>query len=384
MNFVDEYVEALEEKRDLLLELFGRKAPSELETNLRDLLEPHWHNLPSVESVFDEEFAVDSSSASRSVNNGLEFVIVRGLMVGGDETDIKKIFFEAMRGVPDPYVITNFERILRDLIEIQLVLENCDRLDGGLVLIDGNLYGRYTHLNKQYNLQGWEHLPLLLFEAMQRLFEICSENGLTVVGVSKFSRTRVFCNALLSEGVQLMPTPDFLDVELLYKGKNDDPGYTTPLLLGDYAFRDEVAFMTSSPESYYNRFFNRVPSEEREWGLEVIEKVPDAPATVMFHLLPEAGEQPLRVDIPANCLGLPYKMRDVSPYRFVDPGIVEDLVKQLLSDRGGRDVYNALLYVVDQEVKLSPDTVDNVYRSILGREIGLPIEYDRSSRRFYG
>ena len=45
-------------------------------------------------------------------------------------------------------------------------------------------------------------------------------------------------------------------------------------------------------------------------------------------------------------------------------------------------MYNALLYVVDKEVRLSARAVDTVYKSVLGRELGVSIEYDRSTRRF--
>jgi hypothetical protein len=61
---------------------------------------------------------------------------------------------------------------------------------------------------------------------------------------------------------------------------------------------------------------------------------------------------------------------------------VDRVVEQIVIDFGGRDVYNALLYIVDREVRLGAKPVDQVYRSVLSRELGIPIEYDRSSRRF--
>ena len=74
---------------------------------------------------------------------------------------------------------------------------------------------------------------------------------------------------------------------------------------------------------------------------------------------------------------------DVSPFRFVNPEIVEPVVQQLSSAWGGTDVYNALLYVVDKEVRLASATMDKVYRSVLAREFGTPINYDRNTRRFF-
>ena len=103
----------------------------------------------------------------------------------------------------------------------------------------------------------------------------------------------------------------------------------------------------------------------------------------MFHLIPSKFEQPLRIDIPASCLGLRDKILDVSPYRFLRPELVYPVVQQLVEDWGGTDVYNALLYVVDREVRLEKGVVDRVYRSVLGRELDVPIMYDRNTRRFY-
>ncbi len=90
----------------------------------------------------------------------------------------------------------------------------------------------------------------------------------------------------------------------------------------------------------------------------------------------------MRVDIPANCLGNTKKIMEVEPFDFLDPELVEPVVSQLVSDFGGRDVYNALLYIVDREVRLTGKAVDTVYKSVLGKELGIPLDYDRSSRRF--
>ena len=102
----------------------------------------------------------------------------------------------------------------------------------------------------------------------------------------------------------------------------------------------------------------------------------------MFHMIPKAHAQPMRIDIPASCLGNTSKIMEVSPFSFIEPELVEPVVSQLVSDFGGWDVYNALLYVVDREVRLGGKAVDTVYKSVLGKELGIPLDYDRSSRRF--
>lgn len=381
MNFTNEFIEEIQRKRENLQTLFRSRKPNELETELKTKLLTHWHDLPRANASNFREFSIDSSSAIRSLANGTDIFIVRALMLGSDGYCKKKMEFDAMRGITDPELASKLERILRDLIEIQIVLENCPESVGDLVLIDGNLYGRYTHLLQQ--IRGREHLPLLLFEAMQKMFKACSEKGIIVVGVSKFSKTRALSKAFLEELGHSREALDIPDVEMLYRWKQGEKGFTTPLVLGAYAFRDEAQAMRDEPERYLRRYFRDLPKDLWDWGVEVIEKVPMAPAIAMVHMIPETGEQPLRIDVPVNCLGMNDKILDVSHFKFVDPHIVEDILQQLLADRGGRDVYNALLYVVDKEVRLSASVVDTVYKSILGREFNIPIEYDRSTRRFY-
>lgn len=384
MNFVNELIVEIQRQRPELLSLLGKREASEIEKRLRKRLSIHWHALPEPERSPPKEFAVDSSSALRSLLNGIDIFIVRALMLGSEGSRFKNVRFEMRRGITDPTLASKFERILRDLIEIQIVVDNLPDLSGGLVLIDGNLYGRYTHLIKQIEIKGWEYLPLLLFEAMQKMFEACTEKEITVVGVSKFSKTRVLSRALLWEMGYPTDVVDIPDVEMLYRWMQGETGFTTPLLLGEYALGEETRTMEEEPEKYIKRYFNRLPRERWDWGAEVIGKVPRAPAIAMLHMIPERGYQPLRIDVPVSCLGVGEMMADVPNFRFERPSLVGDLLSNLLADWGGRDVYNALLYVVDREVKLKHDVVDRVYRSILGGELDMPIEYDRSSRRFYG
>ena len=383
MNFTSEFIEEIQRNRTYLLSLLEVDNPSKLELKLKKELLNHWHSLPIADSSIFREFSIDSSSAMRSLSRGIDFFIVRALMLGSNGFIKKKMMFDAIPGITDSDVSSKLLRILRDLIEIQIIVENCPNSEGNLVLIDGNLYSRYTHPMEQLNIKGREHLPLQLFEAMQKMFEICREKGIVVVGVSKSSKTRALGNAFLDKLEYSREALDIPDFEMLYRWKREEKGFTTPLILGNYAFREDPRAMWEEPEKYLNRYFRDIPENLREWGIEVIRKVPLAPAIIMFHLIPEIGEQPLRIDVPVNCLGMKDRILDVLSFRFADSYIIEDLISQLIADRGGRDVYNALLYVVDKEVRLSSNVVDKVYKSILGSELKIPIEYDRSTRRFY-
>ena len=66
-------------------------------------------------------------------------------------------------------------------------------------------------------------------------------------------------------------------------------------------------------------------------------------------------------------------------------GLTGALVVFLLadfSDYGGPEVYNALLYSVDREVRLARSTVAEVYLPLVEDLLGVELRLDRSERRF--
>ncbi len=384
MRFIGEFVQEIDQKKTSFQQLFGLdEKQSKIESILKEELENHWHRLPEPMNLFTEEYSVDSSSASRTLSNGVDFFIIRALMLGTGNYNKPKLRFEMVKGIRDYNVITGFERILRDLIEIEIVLDNIEDVqEKSIVLIDGNLYGRFTHLLQELSLRGWYQLPLELLAAMQRLFDECEKRDVMLVGVSKFSKTRVLTTALLSTSYPNIEDPEYLDVELMYRWKQGETGYTTPLLIGDYAIAKEIQQLEDNPEKYRDRYFSRISPDKRDWATQVISNIPYSPAIAMFHIIPKADAQPLRIDIPACSLGISKKITDVRPFEFIPPEKVAEVVQQITSDFGGRDVYNALLYIVDHEVRLGVKTVDTVYKSVLGKELGFPVEYDRSTRRF--
>jgi len=381
LKFIGEFVDELDRKRAQLSRLFGidENVREEVEL-LGEELERRWQPLPEPENVYETEFSVDSSSAYRSLSNGLDFLIVRALMLGTGGYRKPMLRFEAVKGISEYSVASDFERVMRELLEVEIVLDNIgDVPDGAVVLVDGNLYGRYTHALREIGLTGWHHLPLELLYAMWTLYEECAERGIMLVGVSKFSKTRALTSALLPGRSR---DTRFLDVELLYRKKTSETGYTEPLLLGEYGVDPRVKNMYGSPGRMRKRLFGGVPERLHEFTEDVMEKVPSFPAIVMFHIIPRENAQPMRVDIPANLVGLDKKISDVTPFEFVDWKHADGVARQVTAAFGGRDVYNALLYVVDKEVRLSAKAVDTVYKSVLGMELGVPIEYDRSTRRF--
>jgi len=382
LNYVGEFIAEVRRNKRHLEELFGLSFLGDAELTLREGLRTHWEPLPEIKIWFDREISVDSSSAQRSLSNGVDIFIARALMLGSDGFRAKKLRLEVAASTSDASGAQNAERVLRDLIEVEIILDNAASLrEGDLVLVDGSIYGRLTHIMQQIRVDGLRELPLELYEKTRRLAEICSKRGVVIAGVSKFSKTRALLTAILAtNGIQSVPP--ILDVAAIQRWMQMSPGFSTPLLLGTFALERHEE-MSRRPERYINRFYPSLEGERREKGIDVIRGVPEAPAVAMIHIHLRPDEQPMRIDVPACCVASSMRIGDISPFRFTEAEPYIPIVSQLLEGYGGRDVYNALLYVADREVKLSEETVDTVYHSILSEELGELIEYDRSSRRFH-
>ncbi len=207
-------------------------------------------------------------------------------MLGSDSLSEPMLRFEMIKGSTDYSATADFERIQRDLMEIQIIIENMDKVqDGSIVLIDGNLYGRYTHLSAEINIENWRDLPLELIDAMQELYKVCQRRQIMLVGVSKFSKTRVLTAALKRELGYSVTGPEYLDIEMLYRWKNGETGYTRPLMIGTYAVKNAASI--TKPTKYRKDNFGSIQDPGRQqWATDVIRSFPDAPAVVMFHMIP--------------------------------------------------------------------------------------------------
>jgi hypothetical protein len=169
------------------------------------------------------------------------------------------------------------------------------------------------------------------------------------------------------------------DGELLHRWAHG-AGFTTPVLLGLASFGHRTPPLVNDPAALADQF--RDGQLSRRERRAVLERLRDAPAIATFYLRLAPGEDAIRVDVPASALkGKNQRLLDFShewlPYQDALP-----VVQWLRDGYGGISVYNAALYVVDREVRLHAETMDRVYLSVLRRQLGIPVQYDRSTRRF--
>jgi hypothetical protein len=374
LEFTSDFVEEFERKQPDIESLFSDISEDD-EERLKSRVDKHWHGLPEIElgdSV--SKFAVDGSRATRRFSNGSELLVCRALMIGGDgETsgEWKEMFVDAYRGPGNPDLTRRYARLISHLTEIEVILENWgDIPEGSVVYIDGSIYGRYLHSVWPFNLEGRESVPLELLQKHIELIEKAEEKDVLLLGISKTSQVRALSGELGA---------DVPDTELLYK-HTSSPGYTTPIVLGGYGFdSDEFEWLESDPERFANRIFTE--SVSRDEALETIQRLRDSPAIVTFHVRMGRNQETMRVDVPANALGIDDKITSCKS-RMTEPERVKNVYSHVAEDHGGTKVYNSLLYTVDEMVRLKQETVDQVYLKIVREELDSDFEFTRSYRRF--
>jgi len=385
MRFASEFVEEVKQRKSELSSMFSKTYKNEFEKELGLMLEQRWLPLPHGENLESKEYAVDGSMAHRSLVNGVDLFFARALLIGHNGImERKKFTFEALRALENADEVRRFLRLLMNYLEVQIILENIDKLANSVVLMDGSLYGRFTHYYREVMVSGFEDFPLKLISSLQELFIQCKQKEILLIGVSKYSRSRALSRALMQNLVSKLPS-DLVpsDMEIIYRWKMETPGYSMPLILGDYAVYWEIDKLSENPSSFLERSFPSIHESMKVWGQQVLSNISRSPAIAMCYVLPEVGDAPLRLDVPVNLLDDTREIGTVSPFEFADPLLLEKVISYFLGSRGGREVYNALLYIVDKEVRMSARVVDSLYKSIICEELGFPVEYERGMRRFF-
>lgn len=374
MEFTSDFVSEVGRKQTQIRSLFSE--PSEEERgNIGEKVKTHWHDNPSSTRLTEvSKYAVDGSRVTRQFSNGAELLVCRSLMIGGDgevSEEYKKMFVDVYQGPGNPDLTRRYARLISHLTEIEVILENWEEIpQDSVIYIDGSIHGRYLHSLWPFRLDGREDVPLKLLQKHIELIEKAEKKDVLLVGVSKTSQVRAFAGEIGA---------DAPDTELLYK-HTSSPGTTTPILLGGYGFDpDEFEWLDRDPERFADRIFTESVSKEE--ALDTIQGLADSPAIATFHVRMERNHETMRIDVPANRIGIGDKVTSCKS-RIIDLDAVEEAYSHVEEDYGGGKVYNSLLYTVDELVRLKQKTVDQVYLKILRDELNTDIELTRSYRRF--
>ncbi len=421
-SFTDLIAERIHFRREEFLAGLSSKPDDEVEYLLAKGIQAHWHpfepeNTRNMDQSISHVAAVDGSRAIRALSSGADWVIAQALLIGPNGLRKSAVDTILLRGEIERPAVDRCAALLMRSLELELALKFVESGDGHTLILDGSLYADLPYLLYRLAIGGFEDLPLKVLEQYLELFDLCQKREVLLLGISKSARSTVLGLALLDGSrslASLVPQqPDSGTSKLLeadvqedvevsrgdsVNGKNQQrgmrsgmnglptdgelmhrwtkgAGLTDPVLLGSSSFGRAGAI---ADEKLTARIQQALLEPQLSPDLQrVLDRLSNAPAIGTFYVRLAPGDDALASTFGRDDLHLLGFTRTLVPYTTALP-----LVQHLLGEYGGLSVYNAALYVVDKEVRLHAATVDHVYLSVLRRQLGQSVQYDRSTRRF--
>ena len=360
-TFIGQLNDRLTKKRDELktnLHQSGKRIDAEFRAAVLE----HWHSPlpPALNGQKRKAYAIDGSRRRANLVNGSTVFVAQALIMGENLnepiTDI-----EILPGTVRAETMDRFADLMLRSLEIGLAREYAAKIpEGSILYLDGAIYGMLPQL---YPLRG-DNIPedrdyaTILLDDYRKLFALCQARGILLVSISKTNRQALFSKVLQEKQLKRLEVMEISDSALFDELTDRKIGYSTPLMLGRYSF-------------------------ERGKSNVVIQDlgVEDEPAIISFFVRLDDMDDALRIDVPASCVGRSEHIGDID-VDLMDAQAVVPIVQLLSSDYGGLQVYNALLYVTDLEVRLSKDKMYNIYLPMVAEVLGEELRIDRSERRF--
>lgn len=359
-TFIGQLNDRLVKKRDELKTNLHQSG-KQIDPEFRAAVLKHWHSPlpPPLNGQKRKAYAIDGSRRRANLVNGSTVFVAQALIMGESMnepvTDI-----EILPGTVRAETMDRFADLMLRSLEIGLAREYAEKIpEGSILYLDGAIYGMLPQL---YPLKG-ENIPedrdyaTILLNDYRALFNLCQSRNIFLVAISKTNRQALF-SKILQMQMQRKEILEISDSALFDELTERKHGYSTPLLLGRYSF-------------------------EQGKSSVVIEDlgVQDEPAILSFFVRLDDMDDALRIDVPAACVGRRERIGDID-VELLDAESVLPVVQLLSSDYGGMQVYNALLYVTDLEVRLSKDKMYNIYLPMVAEVLGEELRIDRSERRF--
>lgn len=359
-TFIGHLNDRLAKRRDELksnLHSSGKRIDEEF----RSAVLEHWHSLPKRHNPNKRPaYAIDGSSRRANLTNGSTVFVAQALIMGEDlnepVTDI-----EILPGTVRAQTMDRFADLMRQSLEIGLAREYSEKIPQGSILyLDGALYGTLPQL---YPLRA-DGIPEdrdfaeILLRDYRRLFEACEERDIQLISIAKTNRQALFSKILqrrLGRGDNIQEISDSALFDELTERKM---GFSTPVVLGTYSFSEGSAAVVIENEG-----------------------VKEEPAIVSFFVRLDDLDDALRIDLPASCVGREERIGDLE-VALLEAETVIPIVDMLQSDYGGVQVYNALAYVTDLEVRLTKQKMYEIYLPMVAEVLGEELRIDRSERRF--
>ncbi len=361
-DFINKLTQQVQTKLDHLSSTFRPEAGAG-EEQLKVLVEQHWHPLPAdlFNAARRPALAVDSSIARVPLANGAFLFVAQGLCIGYNGVEESQVEVEILRGNTERGDLKRFGDLLMQLLEVNVASRSIDQLPpNGILFFDGALYSRLPQLYPFRGLKEFDYLHRDIATNYQHLFDRCDQHGRHMLCVAKTSRGDIHQKLWLKATGGDPLTLVIPDVEAIARWTDRKAGYSTPIVLGRIGF--------SGGEERLSR---------EEIGLA------DAPAVISFFLRLADHDDALRIEVPGTCVGYTRTIGQVDA-DVLDLGRhdLHPILAALAADYGGFEVYNALLYSVDREVRLRREMMNEVYLRLIEDILGYELRRDRSDRRF--
>lgn len=416
-EFLESYIKELNLKSERIIKEYINTESSKVILELKTAFDEYWINtdLPNSSPSKFSVLAVDSSSQHIVTSNGGIFYVVRALALS-KEKRYRKIAADFDFTSDSMYEAVHIIHRKMEWLEHEVALEAINDGFEGYILLDGSIYGRLVHIPIETGYVSDRAFMLKYFETLIKLLDSCRENCIPIVGLSKESRTSFFreflikivAEKLIDEiGSSRAEIERLLSLALddkrgavkeLEKLKNSNilkelmeellarrpdfqlilsyassTGYTTPLILGASArWRRSYRRIVVNPEGFIKSNFP-ISSRDRDfvrWARSIVEKIPDLPVVMSFHLLPAINDTPMRVDVPAWVFGIKKRLSEVGWPEEADIDISE-ILGLISAGYCSLENYNIWLKAVDDEVKLKKEVFENLYlpkfEEIVGR-----------------
>lgn len=308
----------------------------------------------------------------------------------GEVTDTEVIFRRS--NLSDP-ILDRYSDLLLRHMELKVALDHLDDLADGILYLDGSLYAELPHLLYPLRVQTAVDLPLRILEMYLELWQRSRELNLMVVGIAKTSRGSLLSNTFLNLpadsdtvpvdvdddemrlGGENLPT----DAEILYRW-TEGAGFTTPILVGMQSFGHRKRQLLGAQSALIREYERHGVDVDRT--NDILERVLDEAAIAAWYVRFNAGEDPLRVEVPMTVLSDETSAISDFYSRILSSESARQVLGYLSASHGGLSVYNAPLYTADRKVRLRRRVVDTKYLSIVRHVVDKPVDYDRSLRRF--
>ncbi|MGC9146495.1 MAG: DNA double-strand break repair nuclease NurA [Infirmifilum sp.] len=441
-EFLDLLAEEISLKKSYLEEIAGKI--SELSENYKRMVVEKWRPLPPPLEVIDKIFAVDSSTGIVEVRGGGVVLVARSMALAPFSKSFRKLIVDALypRNTRD---FEEYVRLMREHIEHAVALESLED-EPEFILIDGSLYGRMIHVLMELDLEGREDFMFEYVRTYSDFLTQAVKRGVTVLGVSKDSRSTLFKEELLKKKVLEVASESGVEVEEVLRlwtalrrrprevlekvrekvrsgefpavildyfeqARSHVPdsriileagvgqGYSTPLILslskviaGQFDLvLDERASDGNIEKlaSVFEKSADKHRGEFVKMAHELIAQLRSYPPVLMSYTIMGPGDDPLRVDIISkeiSDVGFLKSGALQSSTRFTDDdtsiATVERSLSLLRGLYAGEKGYNVLLLEVDRRVKISAATLET-YRRVIMRELDTLILHSRGERRVH-